>query len=265
MAKKKSSKNDNQPELPLGVDPTPAETGDRSPESGKSGKTPASPRSDSSTNRPEPVEGALSSTPASSLPSPASASSDAPSEALAKEDPPAPKRKKGQKIQDDPAPLAAAYRNWFLDYASYVILDRAVPHIDDGLKPVQRRVLHTLWDMDDGRFHKVANVVGATMKLHPHGDASIGAALVAIGQRAWLIEPQGNYGNMLTGDDAAAPRYIEARLTAFAKDVLFNPKTTTWQLSYDGRNKEPITLPAKFPVVLLEGADGIAVGLSTKI
>ena len=265
MAKKKSSKNDNQPELPLGVDPTPAETGDRSPESGKSGKTPASPRSDSSTNRPEPVEGALSSTPASSLPSPASASSDAPSEALAKEDPPAPKRKKGQKIQDDPAPLAAAYRNWFLDYASYVILDRAVPHIDDGLKPVQRRVLHTLWDMDDGRFHKVANVVGATMKLHPHGDASIGAALVAIGQRAWLIEPQGNYGNILTGDDAAAPRYIEARLTAFAKDVLFNPKTTTWQLSYDGRNKEPITLPAKFPIVLLEGADGIAVGLSTKI
>ncbi len=119
--------------------------------------------------------------------------------------------------------------------------------------------------MDDGRFHKVANVVGATMKLHPHGDASIGAALVSIGQRAWLIEPQGNYGNMLTGDEAAAPRYIEARLTAFAKDVLFNPKTTTWQLSYDGRNKEPITLPAKFPIVLLEGADGIAVGLSTKI
>jgi topoisomerase-4 subunit A len=176
-----------------------------------------------------------------------------------------PPRKKGQKVQDDQAPLALSYRNWFLEYASYVILDRAVPHIDDGLKPVQRRVLHTLWDMDDGRFHKVANVVGATMKLHPHGDASIGAALVAIGQRGWLIEPQGNYGNVLTGDDAAAPRYIEARLTNFAKDVLFNPKTTTWQLSYDGRNKEPITLPAKFPVVLLEGADGIAVGLSTKI
>ncbi len=177
----------------------------------------------------------------------------------------APIRKPGEKVQDEQAPLAQSYRNWFLDYASYVILDRAVPHIDDGLKPVQRRVLHTLWDMDDGRFHKVANVVGATMKLHPHGDASIGAALVSIGQRGWLIEPQGNYGNTLTGDDAAAPRYIEARLTAFAKDVLFNPKTTTWQLSYDGRNKEPITLPAKFPIVLLEGADGIAVGLSTKI
>ena len=169
------------------------------------------------------------------------------------------------KIHENEAPLAASYRNWFLDYASYVILDRAVPHMDDGLKPVQRRVLHTLWDMDDGRFHKVANVVGATMKLHPHGDASIGAALVGIAQRGWLIEPQGNFGNMLTGDDAAAPRYIEARLTPFAKDVLFNPKTTTWQLSYDGRNREPVTLPAKFPVVLLEGADGIAVGLSTKI
>src|SRR5581483_2187120 len=176
-----------------------------------------------------------------------------------------PMRKEGEKVQDEQAPLAQSYRNWFLDYASYVILDRAVPHIDDGLKPVQRRVLHTLWDMDDGRFHKVANVVGATMKLHPHGDASIGAALVSIGQRGWLIEPQGNYGNLLTGDDAAAPRYIEARLTNFARDVLFNPKTTTWQLSYDGRNKEPITLPAKFPIVLLEGADGIAVGLSTKI
>src|SRR3954452_19696503 len=174
-------------------------------------------------------------------------------------------RAPGEKIQDEQAPLAISYRNWFLDYASYVILDRAVPHIDDGLKPVQRRVLHTLWDMDDGRFHKVANVVGATMRLHPHGDASIGAALVAIGHRGWLIEPQGNYGNLLTGDDAAAPRYIEARLTNFAKEVLFNPKTTTWQLSYDGRNKEPITLPAKFPIVLLEGADGIAVGLSTKI
>src|SRR5213082_3288931 len=163
------------------------------------------------------------------------------------------------------APLARSYKAWFLEYASYVILDRAVPHLDDGLKPVQRRVLHTLWDMDDGRFHKVANVVGATMKLHPHGDASIGAALVSIGQRAWLIEPQGNYGNILTGDDAAAPRYIEARLTAFAKDVLFNPKTTTWQLSYDGRAREPVTLPAKFPIVLLDGAEGIAVGLMTKI
>ncbi len=177
----------------------------------------------------------------------------------------APTRRPGEKVQDEQSPLAVSYRNWFLDYASYVILDRAVPHIDDGLKPVQRRVLHTLWDMDDGRFHKVANVVGATMKLHPHGDASIGAALVSIGQRGWLIEPQGNYGNVLTGDDAAAPRYIEARLTAFAKDVLFNPKTTTWQLSYDGRNQEPVTLPAKFPIALLEGAEGIAVGLSTKI
>ncbi len=179
--------------------------------------------------------------------------------------PEAPKRKKGEKIQDEQAPLAQHYRNWFLDYASYVILDRAVPHMDDGLKPVQRRVLHTLWEMDDGRFHKVANAVGATMKLHPHGDASIGAALVSIGQRGWLIEPQGNYGNLLTGDEAAAPRYIEARLTPFAREVLFNPKTTTWQMSYDGRTKEPVTLPAKFPIVLLEGADGIAVGLSTKI
>ncbi|PTX92755.1 DNA topoisomerase [Opitutus sp. ER46] len=169
------------------------------------------------------------------------------------------------KVQDEQAPLAEHYRNWFLDYASYVILDRAVPHIDDGLKPVQRRVLHTMWEMDDGRFHKVANIVGATMRFHPHGDASIGAALVGIAQRGWLIEPQGNFGNTLTGDDAAAPRYIEARLTGFAKEVLFNPKTTTWQLSYDGRAKEPVTLPAKFPIVLLEGAEGIAVGLSTKI
>ncbi|KXU37679.1 DNA topoisomerase [Cephaloticoccus primus] len=163
------------------------------------------------------------------------------------------------------APLRQHYREWFLEYASYVILDRAVPHLDDGLKPVQRRVLHTLWDMDDGRFHKVANVVGATMRLHPHGDASIGAALVSIAQRGWLIEPQGNFGNTLTGDDAAAPRYIEARLTPFAREVLFNPKTTTWQLSYDGRAKEPVSLPAKFPITLLEGAEGIAVGLSTKI
>ncbi|HEY2342181.1 MAG TPA: DNA gyrase subunit A, partial [Chthoniobacteraceae bacterium] len=174
-------------------------------------------------------------------------------------------RAKGEKVQDEQAPLAVHYRNWFLDYASYVILDRAVPHIDDGLKPVQRRVLHTLWDMDDGRFHKVANVVGATMRLHPHGDASIEAALVAIGQRGWLIEPQGNYGNIFTGDPAAAARYIEARLTPFAREVLFNPKTTTWQQSYDGRAQEPVTLPAKFPIVLLEGAEGIAVGLSTKI
>ena len=163
------------------------------------------------------------------------------------------------------APLAASYRGWFLDYASYVILDRAVPNIDDGLKPVQRRILHTLWDMDDGRFHKVANIVGACMRFHPHGDVSIGAALVGLGQRGFLVEPQGNFGNILTGDEAAAPRYIEARLTPLAREVLFNPKTTRWQLSYDGRNREPITLPAKFPLVLLEGAEGIAVGLSTKI
>jgi len=161
--------------------------------------------------------------------------------------------------------LRKHYRNWFLEYASYVILDRAVPHLDDGLKPVQRRVLHTLWDMDDGRFHKVANIVGTTMRLHPHGDASIGAALVAIAQRGWLIEPQGNFGNPFTADEAAAPRYIEARLTPFAREVLFNPKTTTWQLSYDGRAKEPVVLPAKFPITLLEGAEGIAVGLATKI
>lgn len=166
---------------------------------------------------------------------------------------------------NDNAPLAHSYRNWFLEYASYVILDRAVPHLDDGLKPVQRRILHTLWEKDDGRFHKVANIVGATMAYHPHGDASIGAALVGMGQRGWLIEPQGNYGNTLTGDDAAAPRYIECRLTNFAREVLFNPKTTLWQKSYDGRSQEPITLPAKFPVTLLEGAEGIAVGLTTKI
>jgi topoisomerase-4 subunit A len=176
-----------------------------------------------------------------------------------------PSRRSGKKVQDEESPLASSYRTWFLDYASYVILDRAVPHIDDGLKPVQRRILHTLWEMDDGRFHKVANVVGATMRFHPHGDASIGAALIGMGQRGFLIEPQGNFGNTLTGDEAAAPRYIEARLTGFARDVLFNPKTTTWQLSYDGRAREPVTLPAKFPLVLLDGAEGIAVGLSTKI
>ena len=163
------------------------------------------------------------------------------------------------------APLAQSYRRWFLDYASYVILDRAVPHIEDGLKPVQRRILHTLWEMDDGRFHKVANVVGATMRFHPHGDASIEAALVGMAQRGLLIEPQGNFGNVLTGDGAAAARYIEARVTAFAREVVFNPKTTVWQLSYDGRAKEPVTLPVKFPLVLAEGAEGIAVGLATKI
>ena len=162
-------------------------------------------------------------------------------------------------------PLARHYRTWFLDYASYVILDRAVPYIDDGLKPVQRRILHTMWELDDGRFNKVANIVGAAMKYHPHGDASIGAALVNMAQRGLLIEPQGNYGNIYTGDGAAAPRYIEARLTPFAREVVFNPKTTVWQQSYDGRNREPVTLPVKFPLVLAEGAEGIAVGLATKI
>lgn len=163
------------------------------------------------------------------------------------------------------APLAQSYRTWFLEYASYVILDRAVPHIDDGLKPVQRRILHTLWEMDDGRFHKVANVVGACMRFHPHGDASIEAALVGMAQRGLLVEPQGNFGNVLTGDGAAAARYIEARLTPFAREVVFNPKTTAWQLSYDGRAREPVTLPVKFPLVLGEGAEGIAVGLATRI
>jgi topoisomerase-4 subunit A len=167
--------------------------------------------------------------------------------------------------RNDPAPLAQHYRSWFLEYASYVILDRAVPHIDDGLKPVQRRILHTIYEMDDGRFNKVANIVGACMRYHPHGDASIEAALVGMAQRALLIEPQGNFGNVFTGDGAAAARYIEARLTPFAREVVFNPKTTTWQLSYDGRAKEPVTLPVKFPLGLAEGAEGIAVGLSTKI
>lgn len=166
---------------------------------------------------------------------------------------------------NDNAPIAHAYRGWFLEYASYVILDRAITHLDDGLKPVQRRILHTLWEMEDGRFHKVANAVGATMRFHPHGDASIEAALVGMAQRGNLIEPQGNFGNTLTGDGAAAARYIEARLTPFAKEVVFNEKTTVWQLSYDGRAKEPVTLPVKFPLVLLEGTEGIAVGLSTKI
>ncbi|HWA10001.1 MAG TPA: DNA gyrase/topoisomerase IV subunit A [Opitutaceae bacterium] len=237
MPKKKPSKSPDQPELPLdggAAAPTPP-----AKEGKRGGKTP----------KPEPA--------------PAKAEPVAPAEVEAL--PPPPPRKKGEKIQDDRAPLASSYRGWFLEYASYVILDRAVPHLNDGLKPVQRRILHTLWEMDDGRFHKVANVVGACMRFHPHGDASIGAALVAIGQRGFLIEPQGNFGNVLTGDEAAAPRYIEARLTAFAKDVLFNPKTTTWQLSYDGRAKEPVTLPAKFPIVLLDGAEGIAVGLATKI
>ena len=161
--------------------------------------------------------------------------------------------------------LSGMYQNWFLDYASYVILERAVPHIEDGLKPVQRRILHSMKRMDDGRYNKVANIVGHTMQFHPHGDASIGDALVQMGQKELLVDTQGNWGNILTGDRAAAPRYIEARLSKFALDVVFNPKTTDWQLSYDGRNKEPITLPAKFPLLLAQGAEGIAVGLSSKI
>ena len=161
--------------------------------------------------------------------------------------------------------LSGMYKNWFLDYASYVILERAVPHIEDGLKPVQRRILHSMKRMDDGRYNKVANIVGHTMQFHPHGDASIGDALVQLGQKDLLVDCQGNWGNILTGDRAAAPRYIEARLSKFALDVVFNPKTTDWQLSYDGRNKEPITLPAKFPLLLAQGAEGIAVGLSSKI
>jgi topoisomerase-4 subunit A len=161
--------------------------------------------------------------------------------------------------------LTGMYQNWFLDYASYVILDRAVPHIMDGLKPVQRRILHSMKRLDDGRYNKVANIVGYTMQFHPHGDASIGNALVQLGQKDLLIDCQGNWGNILTGDGAAAPRYIEARLSKFALDVLFNPKTTEWQLSYDGRNKEPVALPVKFPLLLAQGVEGIAVGLSSKI
>ena len=157
------------------------------------------------------------------------------------------------------------YREYFLDYASYVILERAVPSIQDGLKPVQRRLLHALKEMDDGRFHKVANVIGQTMKYHPHGDASIGDALVQLGQKNILIDSQGNWGNIFTGDSAAASRYIEARLSTFALDVAFNPKITQWQSSYDGRGKEPIDLPMKFPLLLAQGVEGIAVGLSTKI
>ncbi|MGJ1319606.1 DNA gyrase/topoisomerase IV subunit A [Sphingobacterium spiritivorum] len=162
-------------------------------------------------------------------------------------------------------PITGLYENWFLDYASYVILDRAVPHINDGFKPVQRRILHSLKEMDDGRYNKVANVIGNTMKYHPHGDASIGDAMVQLGQKNLLIDCQGNWGDPTTGDSAAAPRYIEGRLSKFALEVTFNPETTEWQLSYDGRNKEPVTLPVKFPLLLAQGAEGIAVGLATKI
>ncbi|MDR0908026.1 MAG: DNA gyrase/topoisomerase IV subunit A [Rikenellaceae bacterium] len=161
--------------------------------------------------------------------------------------------------------LNGMYREWWLDYASYVILERAVPHVEDGLKPVQRRILHSMKRLDDGRYNKVANVIGHTMQFHPHGDASIGDALVQLGQKDLLIDCQGNWGNILTGDGAAAPRYIEARLSKFALDVVFNPKTTEWMLSYDGRNQEPVTLPVKFPLLLAQGCEGIAVGLASKI
>lgn len=161
--------------------------------------------------------------------------------------------------------LSGLYQNWFLEYASYVILERAVPYMEDGLKPVQRRILHSMWDLDDGRYNKVANIIGHTMKYHPHGDASIGDALVQLGQKDLLIDCQGNWGNIFTGDRAAAPRYIEARLSKFALEVVFNPKTTTWLSSYDGRNKEPETLPVKFPLLLAQGVEGIAVGLACKI
>lgn len=165
----------------------------------------------------------------------------------------------------DKLPVSGMYENWFLDYASYVILERAVPAVNDGLKPVQRRILHAMNEIDDGRFNKVANIIGSTMQFHPHGDASIGDAIVSLGQKDLLIETQGNWGDIRTGDSAAAPRYIEARLSKFAKEVLFNPQTTEWQLSYDGRKREPVTLPAKFPLLLAQGVEGIAVGLSTKI
>lgn len=169
------------------------------------------------------------------------------------------------KNNDDAIYVDDMYGDWFLDYASYVILERAVPHADDGLKPVQRRILHSMKELEDGRYNKVANIIGNTMKYHPHGDASIGDAMIQLGQKDLLIDTQGNWGNVLTGDSAAAPRYIEARLTPFALEVIFSPKVTKWVSSYDGRNKEPITFPVKFPVLLAQGAEGIAVGLSTKI
>ncbi|MFN5505461.1 MAG: DNA gyrase/topoisomerase IV subunit A, partial [Flavobacteriia bacterium] len=169
-----------------------------------------------------------------------------------------------QHVDDKIVPLNGLYQNWFLDYASYVILERAVPSLYDGLKPVQRRILHSMREMEDGRYNKVANIIGNTMKYHPHGDASIGDALVQIGQKDLLIDCQGNWGNTLTGDGAAAPRYIEARLSKFALHVAFNPKTTNWLSSYDGRNKEPQQLPMKFPLLLAQGAEGIAVGMACK-
>lgn len=170
----------------------------------------------------------------------------------------------GETLQEA-LPVSGMYENWFLEYASYVILERAVPHVNDGLKPVQRRILHAMYEMDDGRYNKVANIIGQTMQYHPHGDASIGDALVGLGQKDLLIDTQGNWGDVRTGDDAAAPRYIEARLSKLAQEVVYNPKTTEWQLSYDGRKREPITLPVKFPLLLAQGVEGIAVGLATKI
>src|SRR5689334_75502 len=174
------------------------------------------------------------------------------------------KNKNYEHVQTDHG-INGQYKTWFLDYASYVILERAVPAVEDGLKPVQRRILHAMKEMDDGRFNKVANIIGQSMQYHPHGDASIGDALVNMGQKDLLIDTQGNWGDVRTGDEAAAARYIEARLSKFALDVAFNAKTTEWQLSYDGRKEEPVTLPMKFPLLLAQGADGIAVGLSTKI
>ena len=195
------------------------------------------------------------------VPAPSAVGAILEEEALTEEEP---KFAPGETIHDV-ATVRGMYQNWFLDYASYVILERAVPAIEDGLKPVQRRILHAMKEMDDGRFNKVANVIGQTMQYHPHGDASIGDAMVNLGQKDLLIETQGNWGDVRTGDGAAAPRYIEARLSKFALDVVFNPDTTEWQMSYDGRKREPTTLPVKFPLLLAQGVEGIAVGLSTKI
>src|ERR1700741_2705608 len=174
-------------------------------------------------------------------------------------------KNKAIEVQNNDSGLHGQYKTWFLDYASYVILERAVPAVEDGLKPVQRRILHAMKEMDDGRFNKVANIIGQAMQFHPHGDASIGDALVNLGQKDLLIETQGNWGDVRTGDEAAASRYIEARLSKFALEVAFNSKTTEWALSYDGRKNEPVTLPMKFPLLLAQGAEGIAVGLATKI
>src|SRR5438034_10686380 len=174
-------------------------------------------------------------------------------------------KKNLEQIQNNNTGLHGQYKNWFLDYASYVIVERATEAAEDGFNPVQRRILHAMKEMDDGRFNKVANIIGQAMQYHPHGDASIGDALVNMGQKDLLVDTQGNWGDVRTGDDAAAARYIEARLSKFALDVAFNAKTTEWQLSYDGRKNEPVTLPMKFPMLLAQGAEGIAVGLATKI